>query len=559
MKKSTKMWLKQKLAWLLIVLMSIESIAAVVRDNDGAAFITKAEFESLKNDFQSQINRYNSSLDNKIDGAIATYLAGVSVAKRTRVRVIGYDKNNVHSVINNETFKWKEGSMNLFGQLGIIRFDDGNDISTTVPTRLAQQPYVGFYIFRIGENDLEVLDKFYENAIKKVDFDELTAQWYGYAESRYKMRLYAYNFGNYGIAAPIYDSGELSWQIAYFSANSTRAGQDYLPVSLKSSSYGYSYGRPTIDGSGSIGNDLILRFNEATLLRYEVAATASTIISTKCDNEMKSFTNYDDIYDFMNDDENPSYETHSELFATDSQVFKDINAGFALSPKVPDPAHRIQPWYSGVSDESLLGNEPWGLYRWSAGSWPYKSVNVKVVVARRDDYRDKKPYVGFTKYYISNWNQICLPKYDDYITDMKTCDVNLNVIKNKGVDRLSVTAGLPICKVEKEKKLVLPLSFKDDKDHYVWVKEASFNNHLDPQNDPDCVTTFQKILNDGVQDDTLLNSTLRAIKVPAGKTVTITTNEMVKDAYIFIKWSLTNNSCAGGGEFITPYEVVVEG
>ena len=93
----------------------------------------------------------------------------------------------------------------------------------------------------------------------------------------------------------------------------------------------------------------------------------------------------------------------------------------------------------------------------------------------------------------------------------------------------------------------------------MWVKEASFNNHLDPQNDPDCVTTFQKILNDGVQDDTLLNSTLRAIKVPAGKTVTITTNEMVKDAYIFIKWSLTNNSCAGGGEFITPYEVVVEG
>ena len=61
--------------------MSINSFAAVVGDNDGAAFITKAEFESLKNDFQTQINRYNSSLDNKIDGAIASYLAGVTVAK----------------------------------------------------------------------------------------------------------------------------------------------------------------------------------------------------------------------------------------------------------------------------------------------------------------------------------------------------------------------------------------------------------------------------------------------------------------------------------------------
>ena len=59
----------------------------MVGDNDGAAFITKAEFESLKNDFQTQINRYNSSLDNKIDGAIATYLAGVKVGKTTTLQL----------------------------------------------------------------------------------------------------------------------------------------------------------------------------------------------------------------------------------------------------------------------------------------------------------------------------------------------------------------------------------------------------------------------------------------------------------------------------------------
>ena len=66
--------------------MSINSFAAVVGDNDGAAFITKAEFESLKNDFQSQINKYNSSLDDKIAGAIAAYLSGVTVAKRTLIK-----------------------------------------------------------------------------------------------------------------------------------------------------------------------------------------------------------------------------------------------------------------------------------------------------------------------------------------------------------------------------------------------------------------------------------------------------------------------------------------
>ena len=80
MKKSTKLF-KRFFALLLVVLMSIESIGAVVSDNDGSAFITKAEFDSLKNNFQSQIDQYNTSIDSKIDGAIASYLAGINVAK----------------------------------------------------------------------------------------------------------------------------------------------------------------------------------------------------------------------------------------------------------------------------------------------------------------------------------------------------------------------------------------------------------------------------------------------------------------------------------------------
>ena len=86
MKKSTKIWYKQSIAWVLIVLMSINSFAAVVGDNDGAAFITKAEFEALKNDFQAQINKYNSSLDNKIDGSIARYLDGIKVKRKTQLK-----------------------------------------------------------------------------------------------------------------------------------------------------------------------------------------------------------------------------------------------------------------------------------------------------------------------------------------------------------------------------------------------------------------------------------------------------------------------------------------
>lgn len=65
--------------FVLVILLAFESVAAVVSDNDGSAFITKSEFDSLKNDFQSQLNAYNTSIDSKIDTAIAGYLAGISL------------------------------------------------------------------------------------------------------------------------------------------------------------------------------------------------------------------------------------------------------------------------------------------------------------------------------------------------------------------------------------------------------------------------------------------------------------------------------------------------
>ena len=77
---------KKLLALFLVVLMSINTLGAVVSDNDGSAFITKAEFDSLKNNFQSQIDQYNTSLDAKIDGAIASYLSGIRMSKENTVK-----------------------------------------------------------------------------------------------------------------------------------------------------------------------------------------------------------------------------------------------------------------------------------------------------------------------------------------------------------------------------------------------------------------------------------------------------------------------------------------
>ena len=81
MKESIKIS-KKLLTLFLVVLISINSIAAVISDNDGSAFVTKAEFDALKNNFSAQIDNYNNSIDGKIDGAISAYLAGLKLESK---------------------------------------------------------------------------------------------------------------------------------------------------------------------------------------------------------------------------------------------------------------------------------------------------------------------------------------------------------------------------------------------------------------------------------------------------------------------------------------------
>lgn len=74
------------------ILICTLTFGAVVSDNDGSAFITKAEFDSLKNSFQAQLNSYNTSIDNKIDTAISSYLAGI---KTTREETLIHAKSKL--------------------------------------------------------------------------------------------------------------------------------------------------------------------------------------------------------------------------------------------------------------------------------------------------------------------------------------------------------------------------------------------------------------------------------------------------------------------------------
>lgn len=74
--------LKKLMSLFVIFTLSINVCAATVSDNDGSAFITKAEYDSLKNNFQTQLNNYYSNIDAKIDEAISNYLTGLIITTK---------------------------------------------------------------------------------------------------------------------------------------------------------------------------------------------------------------------------------------------------------------------------------------------------------------------------------------------------------------------------------------------------------------------------------------------------------------------------------------------
>ena len=97
---------KRALALFIIVIINFNSFSAVVSSNDGSAFITKAEFDALVNDFNSRIEDYEKSIDAKIDGAIAEYLAGLATASSYIMEDLIYVAK-ANDVNNLKFIQWK--------------------------------------------------------------------------------------------------------------------------------------------------------------------------------------------------------------------------------------------------------------------------------------------------------------------------------------------------------------------------------------------------------------------------------------------------------------------
>ena len=150
----------------LIMLLCVNCFAAAVSDNDGSAFITKAEFDSLKNNFQAQLDQYNSSIDQKIDVAIAAYIAGITVSRK---KTLNLHLSN-QGKYGNYILKWNSSTTrvwdnkdtkkaNLVYDISDFDFDYAKDLSSK-PWSDNTLYYTGYLRGRgehVGESSLDDL------------------------------------------------------------------------------------------------------------------------------------------------------------------------------------------------------------------------------------------------------------------------------------------------------------------------------------------------------------------------------------------------------------------
>ena len=106
MKKILK--IKIILYTILSIILTFNVYSAIVSDNDGSAFVTKSEFEALKENFKNQVDNYNQSIDGKIDGAIASYLAGLKLIKTAYVDSQIYKANDKKEIVFVGNYKLPE-------------------------------------------------------------------------------------------------------------------------------------------------------------------------------------------------------------------------------------------------------------------------------------------------------------------------------------------------------------------------------------------------------------------------------------------------------------------
>ena len=504
MRKSTKI-LKKLACLFLVVLMSIESLAAVVGDSDGSAFITKREFEELKTNFNKEIEKYSNSIDNKIDGVISNYVNGLRVLWIREEKNLCYDENGIMSPrANLLDLNWNEGTMSI----QIIQnggFFGATDLGSNTEKGYAYTQYLF--------NPLSPTE-FTELSIQNVNYNQNNAEWRG------RSKTYQYiNGTDYDITDGYYETASPNTIICWYHGLNPKS----YPTKFTSMGYlmnwaaGPSYAFPSKRCAANAAYSAWQRIIRST--------DVTNIICTPGSASCGRFADFDNFYDWCNDDNAQGHSSPTYL----SSLFNGGELKEQVA-KTPNTRQMTRTAMTLSMDDT------------------HKTATA--------DSRFWKPYFGFSKR-VTNYNQLWTSKYDNLIKTLEDYDSNVNFAKDKdNKSHLWIAAGAPVLDVKSEDKVTIVCEFSDNNIHDVWFKIGPFTKGTDVNVD-DCIPRTN--IYQGNSTSTTLataGSMSNSVRANAGVKTTFTI-DVPKKGILFMKWSMYGNSGAGGGTFLPPEKVIL--
>ena len=449
MRKSTRI-VKKLLALFLVVLMNINTLGAVVSDNDGSAFITKAEFDSLKNDFQSQIDQYNTSIDSKIDGAIASYLAGIIVEKTSVLDNLCYDDDGIYAAYITSEFDWKEGDMKINIQhnqtsysTNSFTFKGQSYINFLFVTAADQTPFKNLVIRDINGTTSARWDGLYD-AYESITDQSNELLYYGNRYSTYQS-LYYHTDTN----------GWKTWQ-----NNKARWSNG---VALLSFGISRESGEPYYrTGDFNLNSSALTPEQTFSNGKFKNIILTATSLSGR-------FNNGDEIPDFM---------TENTIGVNQHTLMVDLNNGYTD----PDGPNVDSFWNSQtLSCYYIVGGRQQGVVDTTIPlqfSGIGYSTSTDIQTFNRNNFY--KPYFGFSRIY--DFNNLYLTRYDNLVNDIVLCHgaSNVPILTDKDNKKhLNIVAGAPIIKQPANSTVKFDVKFQDNEDHFIDNKLLSLIKSVD--------------------------------------------------------------------------------
>ena len=489
---------KKALCLIFAFLFSIESMAAAVSDNDGSAFITKAEFDSLKNNFQSQIDQYNTSIDSKIDNAIAAYLSGISISsQKQKNTLVNYAKNNfIYTFSKNEPLDYVYGWPLFWGEFqqpAYTRFGSAN-----------REAAVRIWFEKGSATDAHKQKKTVIRNLQQDTNNNWFAHWKAYHTDCIDTLFFTANLlrisdgmnrpaNEYGGVIATGQGGTGSSGIKII-RDMDLIGQPLWNVrTVKTGWNSMVNGDPTYSRSDGDVRILspILSGAECNGIDMDWGKVSNEEIVINKNYNYDMFSNYDRNYNWGYQG---SYKT--EFIQGFAKKNKDVWTYFTTGTgnyNVTNNPNILK--YCVTGDvKSFVYSTDWSNKTTRSSTINY-SDTISIMNYTNTDNRNNAtfyfPGIGFETQYLTNWSRIVNPN----TTSIATKEVELNntstgIIRGKdGKYYFSVCAGLPVADIEKKEQLdKLQVQFSETGSHIVWFSNRPFNPDVEPQSSNNVLT-----------------------------------------------------------------------